>query len=396
MNNPKSNVLNKFKEFVNSYLDRLGVEISKTSSKIDRDKTKRKILEFSYNLNGKFYTQEELSYLLNVTSERVRQIKLKAVEELRSEIIESDSNIFTEYYFEDLKILKENMKSVVVLSQNGFNKYLKEQFQISVEENDPFLILLIDVLDYKVIRVHLHLLKENNLIFFDKTLDTKLFVKICYATYIAIEKNTIPIEINDVIIDVKRNLKKEKFENQYILLALNAIDDCELIQIDGTRFYQVAFHRLSSATDMAYRILFEKKERLTLVDIFREINHRLSFSKRKTVDKFSLNHQMNGDKRFLPLGRVGVWTLAEWGEDNLSIFELITNTFLLFNKPLTKKEIFIHIQKTRSFITTRTLNTYMYDGRYTTLNDKTFILSEWKDTYKSLVVKSIKKPNPVK
>lgn len=381
----ENSFIEKFKKYVNSFISRLEVKMNKTPSKIEKDESKRQIIEYTYGLKSKYYTREEISYLLDITSERVRQIGIEVVKEIRKEVTTEVKNTFFSYYMPDIIDFKRDLVKKGVLSQNSFKEFITKTYKIDLLDNEPYLNLLIDVLEFKVIKTHLHLLKDNYLILFDKKINYKLFVRVCHAVFIAVERNTIMIEIEDVIISVKRKLTKDKVPNDYIRMALIAIDDCELIVKDSIQYHQIAFHKLSSASDMAYRVLFETNDRMNLTDILRAINHRLVDTTRKRIDKVSLNQQLNGDKRFVPLGKTGIWTLAEWGEDNLSMYDLITNTLIHFNKPLSKDEIYSHIQKTRSFIKTRSLDTIIYDSRYTQLTDKKFILTEWKDSYKGKI-----------
>lgn len=379
------NFIDKFKKYVNSYISRLEVKISKTSSKVERDEKKRKILEYSYRLKSKYYTREELSYLLDITSERVRQIGVEVVKEITKEVTTEIKGVFFSNYIEEIIDFKKDLIKKGVLSQIGFKEYINNTYEIDFLEYEPYLNLLIDVLEFKVVKTHLHLLKDNDLIFFDKRINHELFVRVCHAVFIAVESNTIMTEVEDVVISVKRKLQKDRVPNEYIKKALDAIDDCELIDKDSNQYYQIAFHKLSSASDMAYRILFEANDRMSLTDILRTVNHRLIGTKRKKIDRISLNQQLNMDERFVPLGKTGIRTLTEWGEDNLSMYDLVTNTLIHYNKPLSKEEIFSHIQKTRSFIKTRSLDTIIYDSRYTQLIDKRFILTEWKDSYKGRI-----------
>lgn len=391
----KNRFIKKFKKYVDSYLSRLDIKIYKTPAKRERDIRKRKVLEYSYGLKSKYYTREELSYLLDITSERVRQINIEAIKEIRKEVTTEIKGTFFSYYIEEIIEFKNELIKKGVLSQKSFKLTVQNQYEVNFEEYEAYLNLLIDVLEFKVVKTHLHLLKGNDLIFLDNKIDSKLFVRVCHAVFIAVESNTIMTEIEDVIIYVKRKLQKIVVPIEYIKMALDSIDDCELITIGSTQYYQIVFHRLSSASDMAYRVLFEKNERMSLTEILRTINHRLIGSTRKKIDKISLGQQLNMDRRFVPLGKTSVWTLTEWGEDNLSMYDLVSETLIHFNKPLTKEEIFTHIQKTRPFIKTRSLDTIIYNPRYTQLNNKKFILTEWKDSYKGKVA-NVKKRNFVK
>ncbi len=220
---------------------------------------------------------------------------------------------------------------------------------------------------------------------------------VCYATYIVVEKNTIPIELNDLVIGVKNKLKNISFSKNDIVKACEVIDT---ITINLENKYSILFDKLSSASDMAFRILFEESQTMKLAEILKRINFRLLKSDKKRVTKISLNQQMNTDSRLIPIGKSGFWTLKEWKEENKTMYELITETLIFFNKPLKKENIYLHIHKSRPNIPVRLLDTVIYNSRYCKIKGDRFILSEWKDLYKNDIIitkprNKIAKENPI-
>ncbi|MCX6237573.1 MAG: hypothetical protein NTY07_08465, partial [Bacteroidia bacterium] len=268
-----------------------------------------------------------------------------------------------------------------VWPKTKFYAYFNEKCEVDTEQEKPLINLLVDVLGYKILKNHFSLLKDNDLVFFDDTIDRDLFFRICHESFITLEKNDFPTKPEDLITSVKSNLNQFPTDDSLIDKALNVINDFEVVIRNDTKFYQVAFHRLRSAGDMVYRILFENENWMKLSDINHEIKHRLSLKNKKVTDWKNLYAAIKNDKHLLPLAKSGVWTLTEWGEENLIIYELITNTLLHFNKPLIKEDIFSYILKTRPFIRTHSLNSAIYNSRFMQLRDKKFILSEWKDLY---------------
>lgn len=137
---------------------------------------------------------------------------------------------------------------------------------------------------------------------------------------------------------------------------------------------------------MAYRILFEENKKLKLAEILKLINFKLLKTNRKRITKVSLNAQLNMDSRLVPIGKSGFWTLREWQEENKTMYDLITDTLTLFNKPLKKETIYSHIQKSHPNISIRSLDTLIYNKRYCKIKGNKFILTEWKDLYKDDVI----------
>ncbi|MFT6945606.1 MAG: hypothetical protein ACJARP_000011 [Vicingaceae bacterium] len=384
-------------EIVHSYVSRLKFSQNKTKGKSERDLRKSKIMSFSYGLENKIYSKEEISLLLDISPERVRQLKKEILKDLREQIFEPEkSSLFGENYDSLIKF-KEELKYLNVISF----KFLLSDVELKLDSNTinakDLLNLIIDIFEFSFTKIHLHLLKNNELIFTSKEIDKNEFLQICYATYLVVEKNTIPIELNDLVIGVKSKLKKIAFSKNIVEKACEVID---AISINKDNKYAISFDRLSSASDMAFRILFEEGKKIKLAEILKQINFRLINTDKKRVTQTSLNTQMNIDSRLVPLGKSGFWTLREWNEENKTMYELITETLTLFDKPLKKEAIYAHIHKTRPNIPIRSLDTVIYNKRFSKIKGNKFILSEWRDLYKSdiIITKSrniIIKENPV-
>src|SRR5690606_23209353 len=213
-------------------------------------------------------------------------------------------SLFGENY-DSLIDFKKELVDVKVTSYNYLLSNIESKTIDSRTNVKNLLNLLIDLFEFSFIKIHLHLLRDNDLIITTKEIDKEIFLQICYATYIVVEKNTIPIELNDLVIGVKNKLKKVSFTKNDIEKACEVID---AIAIDKERKYSISFDKLSSASDMAFRILFEENQNMKLAEILKQINFRILKSDKKRVTKISLNQQMNMDSRLVPLGKSGFWT----------------------------------------------------------------------------------------
>ncbi len=371
------------REISNSYLNSLRFSQNKSKAKSERDIRKADIISYTYGLENKKYSREEIALLTDLTTERVRQLNKEALQDLRKQIFEpEESSLFGENY-ESLIELKEILSKKQVISYNALLSEIDLGIDDASIKVESLLNLLLDLFEFVYVNVHLHLLRDNDLIITSKDIEKKKTLKLCYATYIIVEKNTIPIDINDLIIGVKSKLKKISISKSDIEKACEVID---AIIIHDDKKFSISFDKLSSASDMGYRILFEENKKLKLSEILKLINFRLLKTDRKRVTKESLNAQLNMDSRLIPLGKSGYWTLREWQEENKTMYELITDTLTLFNKPMKKEDIFAHIHKTRPNIPVRSLDFVIYNKRYCKIKGNKFILSEWKDLYKDDIV----------
>jgi hypothetical protein len=385
-------LIQKFKEFFGTYMESLAVQANKTKQKQKWDHHRKMVLENSYHLTPRRYSRKEMSFLFGVTEGRVRQINRETIAGIKGKIDEVNPDIFTLYYLEDIKKLDSYLQSEGVWPKNKFYNYLNEKYQIDIEQEKPFVNLLLDVLGYKIAKTPFYIIKDNEMVFFDKTIDRNLFFKICHAIFIALEKNAVPTEVKDVIISVNRDLKPLTTDHSLIEKALNVVGDVEPVVRDEAKLYQVAFHRLSSSADMACRILFEQENWMKLQEIGGEIDRRLGLKNKKSIDLRSLYTAMKKDRRLLSFGKSGIWTLTEWGGNDPGVCGLITNTLLLFNEPMSKEDLFAHIHETLPFIPISLLNLNINNSRFAQLKDTRFILAEWKDLYKGKIA-IIKKGN---
>ena len=360
----------EFKTIVDNYTRSLQFSQNKTKSKAERDEAKRMALTLYFGLEGTKYSKEEISIITELSEERIRQIIKESLIEINS--LNNNKNevqLFKEKT-ENIDRFIQELESVKVWNYNLLLNHESNRLNISIEEIDPYLQLFIATKNYSLNRIHLHHLSGTELVFTENQIIKKNFIKLCYTVYLIIEKNILPINEMDLLLRTKKKYKNEIATNENILLCPELIPNISIVRKGSKTLFQIDFHRLSSTSDMAYRVLFENGERMKLAEVLKEINHRIQKHKDKKVNKISLNSQMNMDKRLLPLGKSGVWSLKEWNDSNKTMYDLISETLTLFNKPLTKKEIFSNIQKSRPNIPTRSLDTVIYNERFKKLKSK--------------------------
>ncbi|MBA4240989.1 MAG: hypothetical protein C0448_09695 [Sphingobacteriaceae bacterium] len=392
------NWFTEIQEIINLYLTGLKFKYNKTKSQYERDEKKYAVLVYTFGLEGKNYSKEEIALLLDLSEERVRQIIIQSINEIRKHIFQPDTRSLFGKTYDSLNRFKIELEEQQILSYNKFIETIQKELGIELVLLKPLIDLVFAIFDFKVLKITLHHLRNNDLVLTTKKIIGKDFVSLCYATYLTIEKNASPIEVNDLYIGVKRKLENITFTKQHVILACKVVDS--ISSNENQSQFNLVFEKLSSSNDMAYRILFEKKRKMKLAEIQKEINHRLIGFDRKPVSKVSLNTQMNMDSRLTSIGKTGIWALKEWNEVNKTMYDLITETLVLFNKPLSKKEIFNHIFKSRPEIPPRSLSAVIYNERYLKLKGNKFILADWKELYKKEIIQTTnrnthQKENPV-
>ncbi len=397
-----SSVIELIEVIVHKYLSYLFKPLGKTESKIKRDKELGQMISKYYGLSGRALNKEEIALLTGKTKERVRQ-QLKTFANSLSNIInDKDTEFKVKSQIQNkFSTFKNTIESIRILSKEKLNDILSNSFGINTAKSkEEYLNILFDTIGTRERTPIAHHLKSNTFIFTDATVSIEEFFEICYLVYISLEKNVVPTELDDIIIDVKRN--NSKFPKELIELACKNILEIEQVKDENLIKYQLRFENLSSAKDMAYRILSQKGEFIKLAELIKNINHILYKAKSTKKVTSSIATQLANDSKFVSQGKTGYWGLTEWQGSNETLFDLVNNTLIHFNKPLSKKEIFSHIIKDRPKVPVRSLDTIMYDKtRYLKLKDGTFILNDWRDLYKTQVVKTERrnnysKSNPIK
>ncbi|WP_462255164.1 hypothetical protein, partial [Ferruginibacter sp.] len=379
---------------IEEYLSYLNKPLGKTESKIKRDKELGQMISKYYGLSGRALNKDEIALLTGKTPERVRQQLKNFANNLSNIIIDKDTELKVKSQIQNkFAAFKSTFENIRILSKENLNEILSKNFGVNTAKiKEEYLNILFDTIGTRERIPLAHHLKNNTFIFTDDSVSIDEFFEICYLVYISLEKNVVPTELDDIIIDVKRN--NSKFPKELIELACKNIHEIEQIEHDNHIKYQLRLENLSSAKDMAYRLLSQRGKFIKLAELIKDINHILYKTKSTKKITSSIASQLVTDSKFVSQGKTGYWGLTEWEGNNETLFDLVNNTLIHFNKPLSKKEIFNHIIKDRPKVPLRSLDTIIYDKtRYLKLDDGSFILNEWRDLYKTQVVKTEKRNN---
>ncbi len=388
---------------IQEYFRSLESKFGKTESKMRRDLILKDVIFKSYGIDSKIYSNEEIGLLISKSSERVRQLLVDFSGNIFETLMDKNPNFKVDRRVA-LKIIEfeKQLHGFKVMSMYNFTERYLLQQNIKIDKSKTYLLnIFFDIFEVALRSpVSFHHIKNNSFIFFDKKLNINLVFKCCYFVYEYLEKNVLAADIKDIVIDTRRKLPK--VDSELIEIACNQLHEIEMVSDLPSAKYQLKAQYLSNASDKVYRLLSKCNRYLKLAEIVKEINSDLYKSGTDKKITSSVAVRLPSDNRFASQGKTGYWGLTEWNGNNETMSELITKTFLHFNKPLLESEIFDHIKKSRPQIPIRSLDTIIYDKtRYTKLNNNNFILNEWKPLYKNLIAIGGKrniyvKENPIK
>ncbi|WP_421799382.1 hypothetical protein [Haliscomenobacter sp.] len=227
------------------------------------------------------------------------------------------------------------------------------------------------------------------LFFADKKIDKDKFFQASKIIFDTLEESVLPLSIFDLIIRVKR--ADSSIQRNVLELVLKVFPEIEEITLNSQEMYQIRLDKLSSAADMAERILFQFGKSAHVDEIVREINVSLyRLGSNKSVNKSSVLSQLKDKKDIVFQGRTGVYSFLEWEENTDSISSLIRKAFLHYNYPLLHKEIIEYVKNIRPTLKETSIRT-ITAMEYTKLNGDKFILPEWLSNYKNDVAPKLKK-----
>lgn len=341
----------------------------------DRDKT---IIQKRFGLiDGNFYTLEDLGAYFDVTRERIRQIEAKIISRLaailRGDIKPKKLWCISPELIESFKEVSGRL--------NGFNfLVLDTEVSRTFEEvcgNDllgAYRPLLLELCGYRALPERFvgfrGRLKKS---WCKNEKGHRADIENLYSVLDDLYDSSSSASLFDVVVKVKR--KKRSFANESVGVALKACDDLEIV--DDT--VRAKFSALRNHADRAYRVLEEADEALHFGEIVRRINERLQGGQVKFANSRAVTGQLVSDERFIPIGKSGNWSLAQWGQKNLTIVEAIEAALHVSGKPLKFKEICAAVATTRPDAAARSIRTYLCNtpDKFSRVADGQYALSGW-------------------
>lgn len=172
----------------------------------------------------------------------------------------------------------------------------------------------------------------------------------------------------------KLSVKAKKLEQVFKIKDSELLDKlCKIAGLEPLRDkeglkYTVPDSGVLKAADIAYRILYERKDKMHLNELREEFFKRAGY-------RSALSLNLSLDDRFKPVGRTGYWVLKEWKYNTSTYDKVVASVFEKFNKPLTVDKIYKHIVRTRSDLKPGTLHSILGTKDYVRIAPETYVTS---------------------
>jgi hypothetical protein len=192
------------------------------------------------------------------------------------------------------------------------------------------------------------------------------------------ESVVTPLTESDIAVELNRGRRSDRCSLGDIEAALPLLADCVVQMEDGR--WRGKFEHLVGRGNQVYRLLETAGEPQDLDQIAKEINAR-SLGRRVTVR--NLSNQIAHDPRLVPIGKSGLWGLADkHAAAAATIVEMMVETLHRAGRPLTAAQILDSV-KARRVVSAASVGMYLQmRPEFVGLPDRQWALASWPEAAK--------------
>ncbi len=310
------------------------------------------IVKIRFGLNRKKQTLEDVGKRFEITRERVRQIVNIAVKKVEKSIKKESSIYKLDILVRDILESRGGIVCLECLLEDLVDSDSKEY-------NNNFLNYLFFFLNHISIFANSTDYSEPHWVLYD---EVNKFQKEIEEMAVSVLKNKEkPISIKSLYCELEKNPHMHEWKNKVVSI-LNFVDIDSLNWFEVLRSYLsvsdiISYNKLGGwgmkdmplimltrVADRAYLVLDYYKKPMHFKDICEYII-KFELSDRK-MNILTVHNELIMDDRFVLVGR-GIYALKEWGYEEGTVSDVISNILKKEGRPMDKEEIIDMVLKKR-------------------------------------------------
>ena len=278
--------------FLKQYVEKLYL-LNKTA-------THAKIINLFYGLENEYKTEEEIGDILKLTRERVRQLRVEAMNLINGELF------FNFKIDSDFQNQINKLKEECLYNDTQKFKELIGNINASNEEIEK----IIDIISLSITGLGDDINYATNQQFIVKNDEVVKFKECIRAVIKILQDEFLPLPINSILSKTKRD------REDFIRKILRKHNWIEKIENYNEKYYQLKWQHLSSVTSKAKRIIFEAAKQITKDEILVEFNRR---SENDPINREQLFIKNNSNDNF-HAQKNGCWYYSELKKQVVEMF----------------------------------------------------------------------------
>jgi len=323
------------------------------------------ILVRRFGLNGnKRYTLEDIGSYFDLSRERVRQLESNGLKQLKAFLFEQRTlfDLYEISYIEDLRIEIQSIRAAFesetepVRTEVELFKTIASRYETELDDNQKsYLRLLFTLFEWKHVDNLEHVYPAITPFWIlDSRYKREKFIQATKRVMNVLHDACIHTAYWDLKINLNHRLKN-KYTDVLIRSGLKLCLDIENV---GEDYFQVVFHKLRGAPDLAYRVLSDFREPKSLRQIHRELSRRLAVHGEDIPTIRTVGNAMSADERFVAIGK-SEWALSDWDDivqDN--IIDVMIDFYHKHNAAATIEEVYDYV-KTKRHVNKSSISWYL-------------------------------------
>jgi hypothetical protein len=268
-------------------------------------------------------TLDNIGKVYGITRERVRQVEEECLNALRKPLLQGDYRglnfRFRSNLIDQFRAAQEQFDLVALpaWTKTRWLEELSETWRVASDALSKRYRLLAEIFGYRAVRSDNHVLDP-------------LIVRQSTGSARVRRLTTVIGKLHELLsggdvmdaFAIAKSLIKSGVVVSSVDEVPSLIELCSTAESIGENLYRQKFEFLRGRANQVIRILDESGQPMHYRDVIRELNSRLSATKR-VPSKSTLTNQIRTERRIVTIGKSGMWALADWGVETRSLIDLI-------------------------------------------------------------------------